>query len=654
MNRVFRSIIATVLAFVLLICLLPSASFAEGGTGLPEWGATYEKADLNTVSARDSSSGDEYSAVSPVKEGSQQTIHQLVISYYISGSGEPFSVYVNSLLTGETYSVISPYLEGYWPDKPIIEGIMPADTVKVDVFYSEGDAPTHKLTVVLQYEDGTEAEDPMILRFHEGEGYRISPPDVDDCTCQQEPIEGTMWTEDLTVTFVYTKNLHALKIDYVYPDGTTAVDQFNASYAKRDKYSVVSPHIDGFLPDLQVVQGLMWKDPISVTVTYTPAVYTLSGLPTEHATVTVNGNPVTPDSEGKITVFFDDEIRILPDKEYMITEFRRLALSPVITVNYPVDNWGDGTGYQMLLDADHDMYPVLMNLESILSPDRFDTYGSFDGFEYFVPRDADYSFTPENAVFPGSSVSASVPAGTYDMCIINPTESSNFHGMYFVGIGDHYGDVTKGRKDDIVFEKGKAYVFQISRIPSVGDYAVYTAVTTGPSEDADYAVPGEDGSYSFTMPGEDVALSVKMSRVIRYDVIEGYGSEHPSGADKSLKFVLKRNFDDELTIERFVGAAVDDKDIRENIDFTRRAGSLVIELQPSFLETLSTGAHILTVSFSDAESVSVPFTVMAVPAPPTGEYGTIWMYVWFTAAAVLMAFIQRQHAAETAEGKMNH
>ena len=668
MNRTIRSLTALFFALLLLIGILPSGAYAEDEP--PElYMLVIDYVDMKDNAMFDSYSaflypGEEYSVDSPYKEGydysaavvsgvmEHETINVTVfytpaeqplqINYYIGDSTEPFDDYYTSVPTGSTYSVLSPYVTDYEPDTSVVEGIMPAGGIVITVRYTQGAVPTHVLKLILLYSDGTQASEPMTYLYHEGEHYGMSAPYVDDSTCETPYIEGTMGLEDMTVTLIYTRNLHSVTVRYEYPDGRIAADTFGASYYKGDKYTVVSPHIDGYAPDRQTVQGIVWEKSVSITVKYSPAVYTLTGLPIENATVTVNGKSVTPEPGGKLTVSFGDTIRVIPDNEYAITQFRRLAPDPVIILQYPVDVWDDGSGYQLLLDADHDLYPALMDLGAAGSTDRFDSYGSFDGFEYFVPTDAVYTFTPGpgQAVFGGETASASVPAGTYDLAIINPS-SGYYDGIFFVGMSVGFGDFPKGRKDDVVFEKGRTYEFMVSFLGLFGDYAVCSSVTTGPADDCDFGTADEDGSYYFTMPSQDVDLLVTVSRKVIYDLSGGDNAEYTLKSGNALRFIFSRNFDDQLTIERFEGASVDGTVLTEGSDYTKSAGSVIVELKPSFMDKLAPGNHTLTVSFSDSEDITVPFTVRSAAVPPgpdTGMYSNMLLYAWLLAAAALVAY----------------
>ena len=118
-----------------------------------------------------------------------------------------------------------------------------------------------------------------------------------------------------------------------------------------------------------------------------------------------------------------------------------------IVLNVPDDIWGDGTGYQMLLDADATMYTQLANVS------YFSDLGSFDGFEYTIPENADYGVYANNVVIQ-NSVAIQIPAGVYDYAIINP---DNYSTIWFAGTGGN----TQSKGDDVVYEGNKTYTYTI-------------------------------------------------------------------------------------------------------------------------------------------------------------------------------------------------
>ena len=76
-------------------------------------------------------------------------------------------------------------------------------------------------------------------------------------------------TADITVTAMYTVNYYILTISYVYEDGTAAAEAYTATLNYGDAYSVTSPVIDGYTPDMDIVSGTMGADNVTFTVVYT-------------------------------------------------------------------------------------------------------------------------------------------------------------------------------------------------------------------------------------------------------------------------------------------------------------------------------------------------------------------------------------------------
>ena len=130
-----------------------------------------------------------------------------------------------------------------------------------------------------------------------------------------------------------------------------------------------------------------------------------------------------------------------------------LNLAPgmvMVSLSVPNDIWDDGSGYQMLLDADHDAYGTLFFETGPLA------YGSVDDavyaqFEYKIPENADGSIYTTNIVVEDWQT-ITIPAGTYDYVITNPTPYD------YMWIASNFGD-QPGRYDNFEFEPGMEYIF---------------------------------------------------------------------------------------------------------------------------------------------------------------------------------------------------
>ena len=72
--------------------------------------------------------------------------------------------------------------------------------------------------------------------------------------------------------------------------------------------------------------------------------------------------------------------------------------------------WGDGTGYQLLLDADHTAYGTVIPTYSGLTSDATTTVDYSATFEYTIPANANGSANSTNVVVDGS-VTITIPYG---------------------------------------------------------------------------------------------------------------------------------------------------------------------------------------------------------------------------------------------------
>jgi len=118
------------------------------------------------------------------------------------------------------------------------------------------------------------------------------------------------------------------------------------------------------------------------------------------------------------------------------------------------DVWQDGSGYQMLIDADATAFGTIIPETGALTTSGDVSDEIYGEFEYKIPENADGVLTTENIVI-NNSVTIQIPAGTYDFCITNPTAGDR---MWIASANGNIG----GRYDDYEFEGGKTYEFTVS------------------------------------------------------------------------------------------------------------------------------------------------------------------------------------------------
>lgn len=159
------------------------------------------------------------------------------------------------------------------------------------------------------------------------------------------------------------------------------------------------------------------------------------------------------------------------------------------------DVWGDGSGYQMLIDADHTAYgneiPPPTPLGQCLTEDCNIPATLYDPFEFKVPAAADPSCTPEYQVVDGVTF-IDVPAGIYDYVVVNPTPD------LCIVIPGIFGQTDDTYGDDFRFEAGKIYHFLVAfqngtSFSTTGDYVTLTVTDGTPLHPVQNLTATQDG-----------------------------------------------------------------------------------------------------------------------------------------------------------------
>ena len=189
------------------------------------------------------------------------------------GSKAPATQKAEKLRAGDSYSIASPMVKGYTPDKSVVKGTIGTEDIETVVTYTKD--PRYTLTVKYVMSDGTTAPKTYTKGdFLKGDTYSVSSPKVDGYKVDKSKVSGTFGSKDITVTVKYTliktePITHTLKINYILSDGGTAPAPHTATLAEQESYSVTSPEIEGYTPDTPIVSGKMGTSDITVDVTYT-------------------------------------------------------------------------------------------------------------------------------------------------------------------------------------------------------------------------------------------------------------------------------------------------------------------------------------------------------------------------------------------------
>lgn len=136
--------------------------------------------------------------------------HTLTIKYLFADGSQAFDPYVNEtdFYWESSYSVSSPQLEGYEPDKESVAGVMPNSELTVTVIYRK----TYTVTVNYVMSDGSTPPECFTAVYVEGTEYSVTSPALDGYTADKTAVSGTL-TEDVTETVTYTPELHTISYD---------------------------------------------------------------------------------------------------------------------------------------------------------------------------------------------------------------------------------------------------------------------------------------------------------------------------------------------------------------------------------------------------------------------------------------------------------
>lgn len=86
-----------------------------------------------------------------------------------------------------------------------------------------------------------------------------------------------MPAENITLFAKWTKNSYTLTINYVYENGSEAHESYVKSVVYGEAYTVTSPSIESFLPDIPTVTGIMPANDLTIVVTYGDYLISIDG-----------------------------------------------------------------------------------------------------------------------------------------------------------------------------------------------------------------------------------------------------------------------------------------------------------------------------------------------------------------------------------------
>lgn len=129
-----------------------------------------------------------------------------------------------------------------------------------------------------------------------------------------------------------------------------------------------------------------------------------------------------------------------------------------------------------------------------------------------------------------------------------------------------------------------------------------------------------DYEKSLLDPETKEKLDKLTNGIVAYDIVKGDGSSWAKGTDGSITFTVNG------PISKFSGIKIDGKAVDAQY-YDIKAGSTIITLKDSYLETLVAGEHSITVVYTDGET-SGTFNVQAKSTTPsTGDNSNIFLWI---------------------------
>ena len=215
----------------------------------------------------------------------------------------------------------------------------------------------------------------------------------------------------------------------------------------------------------------------------------------------------------------------------------------------------------------------------------------------------------------------------------NKTDLENAKADLEKALEDNGGNYTEDEKKAIEDELGRidealevidnveAVEETISKLPAVDtvkpdDEEAIKAIT-----DAQTAYNAlSDYEKSLVDEATKANLDKLVAALVAYDIVEGDGSSWTEDSDHNITFVVNGLF------SKFVGIKIDGKDV-DKANYEVKAGSTIITLKASYLDTLAVGEHTITVVYTDG-STDGTFNVHAkANSPATGDNSNMFLWI---------------------------
>ncbi len=170
---------------------------------------------------------------------------------------------------GNTVRIVPPLIRGYSSPEPAyytINALGGSAGILKFTYYPN----RYSVTFNFIYPDGTIAFEPRAVQIYYDDPVTVYCPPLEGyqplCDAFGQPLKLT--AADTSFDVVYTPKDCTLTIKYQYADGSEAFPSYTETVKYNGNYSVESPTLLGYEPNIPVVSGVMNSDGLEIIVTY--------------------------------------------------------------------------------------------------------------------------------------------------------------------------------------------------------------------------------------------------------------------------------------------------------------------------------------------------------------------------------------------------